>query len=194
MDTGISPALRLLTLLWHEKCVAVDHTWERVYDTMRRGLHLAISAGLSFHEDDFTHLAAVFKWGHWCGMDNDRNYGEQFYTAAVVAGHLQACRAMEKYYGRTPFYVHGKRLRLGSAFAWDGTTVYVTSFDDEQHTLIACAYDKLGWSSVLPYGISHEREQRGDGKPRKRYTITATMLTMLSRLQRQAAGAKEKEA
>ncbi len=84
-------------------------------------------------------------------------------------GNVSFCRAYEKWVGRKPFILkgisypawkvlgqHGKtqgRLTIGAEFTWQSERVFVTSFDDDKNSLVACAYhpneDGMGLSSKI---------------------------------------------
>jgi hypothetical protein len=112
---------------------------------MHESLELAIRSHLEFHQDDFTRIAEEFRWGYWAGD------GEGFYCQAVRNKNMSAVRALERYFGRSPFITatvqgaHSRRERLvcGSQFAWKGKMVRVTSFRDDEHKVVAVSYRKM---------------------------------------------------
>lgn len=140
---------------------------------------LCIGAGVEFEIDDFGSLAS------WCAEDRWRPLfhcpGEHHYAEAVHEGHLSFCRAYENMVGRKPFIgrqieyyrpsgaytVHQTRAKsqgrlvINCSFVWQGERVTVTSFKDDSHALVACAYQ--------PEAEHGEYERR---KIRKRFTIT----------------------
>jgi hypothetical protein len=167
VPTPPSPALQFLTVLWEHHCEAVPHSWRTVNESMRRGLHLAIEAGLRFAVDDFSTIWQAMRMECWAGVDNATNIGERFYANAVTAGNRSAARSFEAWKGWKPFLVSGLRLSLHSLLIWDGRETLVTGFDDTQQTLTACAY-----ATLRRYQTGRRRWGQGDGAPVKRYTVT----------------------
>jgi hypothetical protein len=165
--TPPSPALQFLTVLWEHHCEAVPHSWRTVNESMRRGLHLAIEAGLQFAREDFATIHATMRLGYWAGSDNEKNMGEQFYCVAIAVGNRSACLSFEAWKGRKPFIVQGKRLGLRSVLPWDGRETVVTSFDDDAQMITVCAY-----ATMRRYTTGPRRWVQGDGAPLKRYTLT----------------------
>jgi len=138
---------------------------------------LFIGAGFYFAETDLIELKK------WCEADIWRPLfhcpGEGHYSLAVHERNISFCRAYEKLVGRKAFI--GKqidyedlpnrytccqtqkrtqgRLVINASFNWKSEKVTVTSFKDDDHSLVACAY-----------------YPRKDGykpnKIRKRFTIT----------------------
>lgn len=138
-----SPAYRFVQMMWDQHDGGQHgRSWTRLNQSMAGALRLAIEGGLRFNEADFSQINADFDGYRWIGED----YGEYMYTIACSARHsrsvpnLSAARAYEHWRGRKPFLWQKKRLAVGSQFSWDGASVVVTSFNDKQDELIACAY------------------------------------------------------
>ena len=147
-----SRAMELLTCLWGGEGASSGHSWERLNHAMRRGLVLAIGAGLKFCAGDFEAIIARLGGSHWLG-DSD----EWIYTEALSCGNRSAWKAYEAWKDRRPFlandvtlpgngfvhatFIHSKRGRLavGAYFQWKGTRVWVTSFAADNSYLTACA-------------------------------------------------------
>lgn len=141
---------------------------------------LLISSGFAFEKND---LVSIRKTCYCCtGSRYDPNWygvGEGHYSLAVRCGNLTFAYAYEKLKGRKPFIGIGLdynscwpsfpnhatqsksagRLVMLTKFIWKGETAQVTSFKDEENSLIACAYhpDPKGYTP---------------SKVKKRFTIT----------------------
>lgn len=152
-----------------------NHVWSDFW-------FLLISAGFAFEKTDLTAIRETCSCctgsrysPSWYGVD------EGHYSLAVRYGNLTFAYAYEKLKGRIPFIginleydrycspdfsnhatqpKSAGRLVLGTQFSWKGETVKVTTFNDEKHSLIACAY--------------HPATERGytPSKIKKRFTIT----------------------
>lgn len=135
-----SPALTLIQHVWDHQQEAIGPSWTRLNQSMSGAVRLAISAGLRFGLEDFKTIAEPMRIGYWCGAD----YGERWYTDAIVRGHLSAARAYETWRGRKPFLLQTnprqparQRLHVGSDFMWQECRVQVTSFAADQSYLTA---------------------------------------------------------
>lgn len=137
----LSPALRVVNTLYHNSWEHGGSSFRRLNNALRLGMLAAIEAGLHFDLDDFISLRDGYKFGYWGGQDNDQNFGEQFYTAAVKANNMSACQAFEQYTQRKPYIYDGKRLHLRQQIFWDGVPRCVTSFHDKEGYLIATHRD-----------------------------------------------------
>jgi len=142
-----SPAHQFVMLAWRNKCSACPHSWARVNQTMRRTLHLAIELGLEFAQGDFGAIYDACRGGYWFTDDG----GEYFYTTAVVAENLSACKAFESFRGRGPILADDvraqgyerirrqrERLAVGLSFEYAGYRPVVTSFSNG--AVVACTY------------------------------------------------------
>lgn len=143
----------------------MNYTHEKSDNVVYEFWHLLISAGFHFMVDDLVDLKSYCTEGH--------------YSLAVRNGNLSFVYAYEKKHDRTPFIgtdlCYGScypgfsnhatqskssgRLCIGVEFSWNNETVSVTSFNDKNKSLIACAY--------------HKRKDGYRGKVKKRFTITA---------------------
>ena len=146
-----SPVVELMAHLWRESQVGTGHSWLRLNQGLHDGLFLAIRIGLKFEENDINEIEKRFRGGYWFGC----NF-ESFYRTAVAYGNRSAWKAYEAYTKRKPFILTpaslrgdgggGKgisilpRLVVGAQFTWEGESVTVTSFNDDEGYLIACAY------------------------------------------------------
>lgn len=165
----------------------VAGNWKTMNWTSEKASHiwsdfwfLLISSGFAFEKTDLTSIRKT------CSCCTGSRYdtlwygvGEGHYSLAVRCGNLTFAYAFEKLRGRIPFIGIGLdywrcypdfsnhatqaksagRLVLGTEFSWKGETVKVTSFKDEEHSLIACAYHPH------PKGST-------PSKVKKRFTIT----------------------
>ena len=145
-----------------------DGLWERtVFHSEKSSIvwstfwTLLICGGWDFEDDDFVKLQKELLRQKWVF----RPPNEYNYTQAVRIDNIAFCRAYETYFKRKPFIwqnidygyyfkqcllygMHSTqaksrgRLILEAKFIWQGFEVKVTSFKDEQQSLIACAYHK----------------------------------------------------
>ncbi len=124
----------------------MNHTREKNYHIWSAFWSLLISAGVRFEESDLIDLDA------WCD--------EGHYSLAGRNGNLSFAYAYESVHKRTPFVGIGLsydqcypsfsnhatqaksagRLVMHTRFTWQGEKVKVTSFNDKESSLIACAY------------------------------------------------------
>lgn len=158
------------TMNWtHEK---ENHAWSAFW-------YLLISSGFAFEKTDLVSIRENCSCCTgsrydpiWYGVDDGH------YSLAVRCGNLTFAYAFETLRGRIPFigigldYYHCwpryskhnspatmGRLVMGTSFQWKDENVRVTSFNDKEHSLIACAYHRG------PDGYSPT-------KIKKRFTIT----------------------
>jgi hypothetical protein len=146
-DEKLSPAMQLLKLVW-EKSGHGRRFSRTVFDhVMNEAWELAITSNLEFYPDDL--LLPGRNDGRWRYV---RPCFETAYTLACgdtyhgAAPNRSALAALEKYKGRKPYILKtehcktGRRLHVGSQFAWEGEKVRVTSFSDERGYLTACSH------------------------------------------------------
>lgn len=159
MTTEQSDAYTLVALVYAKSWKTGGQSWRRLNAGLNTAVLLAISTGIEFGEDDFAQIYRDFQGGYWfTGVTG----GEHFYRAAIEHNHSTAIASFEKWKGRRPMIVKGDRLWQGQHFVWDGQEVIVTSFNDAEQSVIACAYQQ-----IRRYSDGHY----GQGKPTKRYTI-----------------------
>jgi hypothetical protein len=107
---------------------------------MHTTLLLAIIAFFKFELEDFKYINDKFRWGFWSGD------GEVFYSKAVEAGNMSACKSFEYYRGRKPFLtnnIHNRkrdRICVDTWLTWNKEHVKVTSFSDDNSYFVACHY------------------------------------------------------
>src|ERR1022692_3982121 len=70
-------AIQLLSATWRHSEKTCKHSWRTLNDAMHTALHLALTSGMEFYEDDFAYMSKEFRLGYWCGDL------EMFYKAAV---------------------------------------------------------------------------------------------------------------
>ncbi len=164
---------------------AIGH-WRTMNYTREKASHvwsdfwfLLIKSGFAFEKADLVEIKKYCSESSY----NPSWYGvnEKHYSLAVRCGNLTFAYAAEKLWGRIPFIGFGLdycccypsfsnhatqaksagRLVEGAHFNWKGETVRVTSFNDIEHSLIACAYypDPEGYTP---------------SKIKRRFTITVT--------------------
>ena len=122
----------------------------------REAVNLAIKAGLEFNAEDFKELNEANLLP--CYLNNDNNYGEEYYTYAVKHENTSACRSFEFWKQREPYFWKGKRLTIGDALVWNDYDCRVTSFT-KCGSIILCSY--------LPRSLQHV--EAADGSRRVRY-------------------------
>lgn len=150
---------------------------------------LLILSGFNFAKTELRDIAK------WCAENSHRWHppGEGHYTLAVADSNISFAIAYETYEGRKPFIFsqidydrrggymcHSVsktkgRLVIGAKFPWKGETVKVTTFKDEKHSLIACAYhpDPKGYTP---------------SKIKKRFTISVDDLRKQKKEKNESAG------
>lgn len=160
----------------------MNWTREKAHHVWSDFWFLLIHSGFAFEKTD---LIEIKKTCSCCtGARYDpRWYGvyEKHYSVAVRCGNLTFAYTVEKLWGRIPFIGFGLdyrrcwlefsnhatqsksagRLVMGTEFRWKDETVKVTSFNDKEHSLIACAYHPD------PAGKGYT-----PSKIKKRFTIT----------------------
>ena len=139
-----TPVIELIDHVWKQSFKACPHSWQAFNNTLRATLDVAITSGFRFHKDDFKTLHGRYKLYCWPSWED----GEGYYNLAASVGNISACQAFETWTGRKPFIFPSdekynspsRRLTLTDKFIWKGNPVKVTSFKDDQNTLIACSY------------------------------------------------------
>jgi len=165
----------------------IKGNWKTMNWTSEKASHawsafwfLLISSGFAFEKNDLIEIRET------CSCCTGSRYDpvwygvyESHYSLAVRCGNLTFAYAYEKLRKRIPFIGFGLdyhrcypgfsnhatqaksagRLVLRTEFGWQGETVSVTSFKDNEHSLVACAYhpDPEGYTP---------------SKIKKRFTIT----------------------
>lgn len=125
-------------------------------------IRLLIQSGVEFDQDDGAAIAGL-------------------YSEAVMAKNGSAYRAIEAHLGRKrfcfrPSIIRGHitmqnppRLIVGAWFYWDSEPVSVTSFNDKQGTLTACAYAPVSRKVtrrlvITPDALAQEEERYSEWK------------------------------
>lgn len=156
-----SQAMTLLTHFWECGRRVKPFSEARFRATLKDALELAIIGGLKFDTDDCSRFHDNFSWGAGYYKEQLLSFGESSYALAIIASNMSACHSFEKSHNRKPFIIYkvdhnyrmlrsmpGRwditrprdRLGVGSKFTWQGKRVTVTSFDDKNGLVIACAY------------------------------------------------------
>lgn len=109
----------------------------RIGYAVMAALESAAQAGMKFERDDFAQVAAHRVLSLWCAGEDA---GERLYPVLCKIGNESALKSFERWKGRLPFVVNGKRLHEGSQLRWgkakkDRVWVTVTRFDDEAKTI-----------------------------------------------------------
>lgn len=134
----ISPAIKILELVWSSTNSEKNHSWDTLNHAMASTLHTIIAAGVTFYVNDFKIISETFRFGYWSGIDGHMS-GESFYCTAVGNRNKSAAISFENWVGRKPF-IFGERLTIGSDFKWCEEKVKVTSFSKDGVYLVACSY------------------------------------------------------
>lgn len=135
---------------------ATRKSWQCLNESLSTALKNAIRSGMKFNIDD---VSAFPQKGYWF-------HGENAYAQACGAGrgtdNTSFCLSYESHCNRKPWLwpeatKTPARLYVGAKFTWNNQTVEVTSFNDANGSLTACAYAK---------------KEEYPRRPIKRYTIT----------------------
>ncbi len=156
-------------------------TWEKNSHAARALWALLITSGFEFAIDDLIERGKLWKKAGRYG-DRCDGPGEQHYTLAVRSGNLTFAYAYEKLVGRVPFigtsldydYTAKTQGRVveDCEFMWEGETVKVTTFRDDEHALIACAYHP------------QDDDDYSRRRIKRRFKITHDMWAAANRLQK----------
>ena len=187
---SLSPALKLVDLVWRESFSCKPHSWREYNSVLSDALALAVDSGMHFDIGDFQYIDNNYRFEYWCGNDGHMS-GEGFYSRAVNGMNSKAIQSFEAWKKRKPFvfvdvlptytWGYGRpmkrkscRLTIGSGFRWKGEDVQVTSFSEDGTHLIACSYknkDKQSEpESYEPLKILHRHNitNRGLASERRR--------------------------
>ncbi len=168
-------------------------SWDRDHAAGVSLWNLLIRWGVKFAIDD---LVKIQKLCDDAGRHRPQWYGptEDHYSLAVRWGNLSFAYAYEKLVGRKPFvgtgllYPEYPYVRVGTStkqqgrvvegceFMWEGETVKVTTFRDDENYLIACAY----------HPQEGDRKGYQPAKIKRRFKITHDMWAAANRLQKKA--------
>lgn len=186
-----SDAIAVLEKVWQGALRVKPYSEPRLRAVMHDAMELAIKAGLSFDETDFSALIERFHLGRGYFTHCFLHADEHYYGIAVAVGNISACRSFEKACNRKPFMtdevktmtVHyaghlditrpRSRLSCGCQFIWKGERVTVTSFAKDNSYLTACSYhphdpEKKAWEQNRKpwhiFRISHKdlKEDRNE--------------------------------
>ncbi len=139
----LSPALQIADIFW-SNCSqrGGEASYAHLESAMKHAVILAIDFGLEFGQDDFKIFEKKYMMGHWAATPGnpDEVYAEGFYSRASKARNVSACRSFEKFRGREPYILGGKRICVGAKFHWNGEEVECTSFPNGKDYLVACSY------------------------------------------------------
>lgn len=165
-----SGPIKLLQVVWEHANEGKSHSWRILNGMLHRALNIAINSGFKFEPDDFETIHKRFSGHYWMGDSIPPFRGEGFYTEAVAGDggyrdcycqhNRSACISFEKWVGRKPFILDGKRLCVGSRIEIEGKFYYVSSFAKDNAHLNVCGYH----SQENPYG--HQQ-----GTPTKRFKL-----------------------
>lgn len=130
-----SPAVTFLSHAWH---FSKYPSHRQKNSTMHGTLRIATESGMKFEVGDIGEIYDLFRAHWWIGEST-----EGYYTRAVEAGNLTACRAWERYFDRPALLWPEKTakpelLHVGSLITWEGLPLRITSFNSDEAHLIAC--------------------------------------------------------
>lgn len=187
----MSPAMKFLQMIWKHEGHQMGHSWTRLNQSMRHGLHLAITAGLKFDPDDFKiimsdpHGARLasgygcngFNGGYWIG----ENGNEFCYSLACANNeHRQpspsAIKMIEKWLNRKPWLLHQRqadpiRLCVGAQIAWPPAK-------DAKMTLEVISFGK---NDTMNLAQREYQSELGRCVVVKRYKVTREQLAEVNR-------------
>jgi len=184
----MSTALTLLKQVWNH---GKKDSWERINNSMRNALSLAVGSGLKFDASDFSYMTLNFRWAYWISD------AEWVYKEAVINGNESCESAFESWKGRKPFrgnnvtvnrwdrggYIHTngvhrqrERLAINFGFPALGRQWWVTGFDDTKGVIRVASYAK------------HWQE----GKPKKLMSLTHEKLSELCPAPKKPSGGRGK--
>lgn len=134
-STTTSPALAFLSHAW-EHSNYPSHRQKNA--TMQGTLRIATESGMKFDVGDIGRIYTLFRASWWIGQSD-----EGYYSRAVEAKNLTACRAWEHYFDRPALLWPEKSakpelLHIGSLITWEGLQLKITSFNNAEAHLIAC--------------------------------------------------------
>lgn len=139
-----SKAYKLIEFIWN--CNNTE-SWVRLNHILYSTMNLAIEAGLTFDEDDFSRICKDFRGGHWFGVDTGGkgypNIGSLFYSTACRYKNMSACKSYEKFKGIKPFIINNQRLYVGFYKIRDENhrRLRVTGFDSENGKIMIVSYN-----------------------------------------------------
>jgi len=139
---------------WH----TMNYTREKANHLWSDFWFLLIKSGFAFEKTDLESIKKTCTVSRYDPLWYEVH--EEHYSLAVRCGNLTFAYAAEKLWGRIPFIGFGLdykdcwpifcnhatqaksagRLVMGTIFQWKSEKVSVTSFKDDKHSLITCAY------------------------------------------------------
>lgn len=184
--SGGSVARQLVELVWNEAPV---RSWQRLNHTMQYALATAIKGGLRFEPDDIQHFWDTMRGGFWfTGADS-----EWMHRLACVWDNVPAAVSYEKWVGRGPFILEGKRLYVGRSIDLLYLSLppvtddrprcaVVTSFAKDGESVNICVYDD--------HAPTDERRSMGvvmpSGKPKVRIKMNLEAIRGIERVRKLA--------
>ena len=182
----MSPAMKFLQMIWKHEGYQMSYSWLRLNQSMRQGLHLAITAGMKFDPDDFkiimsdprgASLASGYNGGYWIGEKGN----EECYSLACANNeHRQASpsaiKMIEKWLNRKPWLLHHRqgdptRLCVGAQIAWPPAK-------DAKMTLEVTSFGK---NDTMNLAQREYQEQHGRCVIVKRFKVTREQLAEVNR-------------
>ena len=178
----MSPAMKFLQMIWKHEGYQMGHSWRRLNQSMRQGLHLAITAGLRFDPDDAQIIVGDprdggFNGRRWIGENGNENC---YSLACANNEHRQASpsaiKMIEKWLNRKPWLLHHRqgnptRLCVGAQIAWPPAK-------DAKMTLEVTSFGK---NDTMNLAQREYQEQHGRCVIVKRFKVTREQLAEVNR-------------
>jgi|GEM_PF-671916 len=149
-----SKVIEFLSCVWE----SAGPTTEQLNHGMSGALKCAICYGFKFQPDDFQEIASRFRGVYWMGNSVGSELGEAFYCLACqkhggrTRENRSAAISYEKWKGRKPFIVGGRRLCIGSEYRHQTEgRLWVTNIVDDKIRMAKY------WSEDNPYGWQEGR-------------------------------------
>lgn len=191
-------ARRLLELVWENANDRTNFSWERLNNSMRNALSLAIGSGMDFAKDNWD--LRGFNAGRWIGESL-----EWCYRLAVIVGNRSAIETYEAYKGRAPIiaddvdlggdryggsdYSHGgggvrkrERIVVNCSFTYHGETVKVSSFTSDG-AAICCSYHPNTRKVLHRYTVTAQDIQAYRAERRERNALLDALRQQAESLQ-----------
>lgn len=133
-----SATIQLLRLIFREH---QRQSWRELNIELRRALSMAINLRFDIHVGDWDIIAKDFRYTYWASVsENGHHIGEGHYGLAAKE-HRPAAIEYERFYGRSPFILDGKRLSCGDRFTLDDRCWTVTGWGKDNQRINLVSYD-----------------------------------------------------
>ena len=138
-----SSAYELIAHIWGHEAL---NSYVRLNGVLHSAMNLAITANLTFDENDIHDINVKFNGGYWFGDNGGgKGYpstGGSFYATACRSKNMTAIKSFEKYFNLTPFILNGNRLHIGFQMRDEKMRrIRVTGFDLENNKVMLVSYN-----------------------------------------------------